>query len=121
MLYACRGKIPKETVALRNSSAAHVMEPSSLIDFEAVDEEAYAFTPDGAKNGTSVQSKNYACGPKPNLTRQCSTIECPLNSGTETECRDDSEHCQLYFLQRYCALPQFRSSCCQTCNRTPQL
>jgi len=75
------------------------------------------------KKERKERRKDYRkeCGIKPKLIRSCFSTECPQGRSEDNsvDCKDSSFHCSLPILQRYCALPKFRASCCLSCLKNP--
>lgn len=95
-----------------SESAAFVESPVDEEDFH--DDAAYGFNQRKNEGKMNNQWKTFVCGPKPTLTRTCTIQEC-VQSERPGECKNQLSHCNLPVLQRYCALPQFRLTCCQSC------
>lgn len=121
MQYICvsRKKAAKEFGAYssgQEAAAAFVESTTDEEDF--LDGAAFGFKQRKSDEKSNDQWKSFVCGPKPKLTRSCVNANCSsvIRQGERTEkCIDRYSHCKLTVLQRYCTLPQFQESCCQSC------
>lgn len=118
MQFSCvaRGKSTRSigTISSGSESAAFVDLPIDEDEFH--DGAAYGFNQRKTDGKSNNQWKHFVCGPKPTLTRSCTNRDCP-SVERPLECKDRFSHCNLPVLERYCALPQFRSTCCQSCTK----
>lgn len=122
MQFTCAGKskLVKELAAFSSFTEYSTPVDSSIEEEDSLNADAaFAFSPRKKSEGKNNSRKNFDCGAKPSLSRACINSECLLSNATDSragkDCENQSAHCNLTVLQRYCALPHFRMSCCQSC------
>lgn len=122
MQFTCVGKskLAKELAAFSSYTESATSIDSSIEEEDSLHANAaFALSPRKKSEGKNNLRKNLDCGAKPSLSRACINSECLLANATDgraaKDCKDLSAHCNLTILQRYCALPHFRMSCCQSC------